>query len=82
MDKGDPCVIRADRLACSRSDVVDSLVGIGFRVEWKAGNGASRIIGALPDLLNVWFGGRTVRERNCEVIGPTVPSKGLTGGYS
>ena len=50
MDRGDPCVARAERAACSRSDVVDSLVGLGFRVEWKAGSGASRIIGALPAL--------------------------------
>lgn len=50
MDRGDPCVIRAERATCSRNDVVDSLVGLGFRVEWNAGSGARRIIGALPDV--------------------------------
>lgn len=29
---------------------------------------------------NSWLGGRTIRERGCEVIEPTVPFKGLTGG--
>ena len=69
MDRGEPCVIRAERATCSRKDVVDSLVGVGFRVEWNAGSGARRIIGALPDFPIVGsvggpFGNAVVRSLN------------------
>ena len=54
--------------------------GISCRVEsreWRQSHNWRITI-----LTNSWFGGRAIRERDCEVIEPTVPVKGLTGGVA